>query len=80
MDTQHQPCCLFDSLLRLGHLSEDFWTLFPAEMFAGMCRAGGSGLWNAVSAGGNGEQIAPSGLSVDPTAPMNWRGCGEPGL
>lgn len=31
MDTQHQPCCLFDSLLRLGHLSEGFWTLFPSR-------------------------------------------------
>lgn len=31
MDRQHQPRCLFDSLLRLGHPSEGLWTLFPAE-------------------------------------------------
>lgn len=80
MDRQHQPCCLFDPLLRLGSLSEGFWTLFPAEMFAGMCRAGVSGSWNALCAGE--EQIAPTarGLRVDPTSPISWRGCGEPGV
>lgn len=75
MDRQHQPRCLFDSLLRLGHLSEGFLDSFPS-------RKGVSGSWNAVGAGGDEEQIAPSacGLGVDPTAPISWSGCGEPGL
>lgn len=42
MDRQHQPCCMFDPLLWLGHLSEGFLDSFPSR---NVCRDVPGGVW-----------------------------------